>query len=68
MRVLFTSITSLRLCFIKVIVLAPSSACFSTTATFLSCIYVFLVTATRAVLRVGMKTLYIQYNLVVCIY
>jgi len=46
-RVRFTSATCLCLCFIKVIVLAPSSVCFSTSATYIylhviSCICVSL--------------------------
>jgi len=36
MRVILTSITFLRLCFIKIIVLAPSSACFPITSKYLS--------------------------------
>ena len=50
--VLFTSITYLCLCFIKVIVLTPFSVCFSIIAAYLSfvlsCICVLLVTAMHA--------------------
>jgi len=64
MRVLFTGRTYLCLCFIKVIVLAASSACFSTAATYLSsCSFMylcFLLLPCRlksTVQRVGVKTL-----------
>jgi len=51
-RVLFTSTIYVRLCFIKVIVVAPLSVCFSIIATLrvLSCICAFLVTAIYAFL------------------
>ena len=43
MRVTFASITYVCLCFLEVIVLAPSSVCFSTTATYLpSCSFIYL--------------------------
>jgi len=68
MYVTFTTITYLCLCFIKVVVLAPSSVCFLLPPhiylRLLSCIGVFHVTAkwhaclSLIVLRVGVKTLY----------